>query len=428
MREDISTAIIDSMSDGLVVIDSKGAVTHMNPSALKILGFTAEESRSPNYSELFIEHPENDAFNDILFEGLQRGRARGYGEVKFRGRDGRLIDLAVTTSFLKSGSPNNHSIVVLFKDITELKDLDRARSRVLSHLSHELTTPLSIVMACVDKLATPENNSFIARIKRNLDRLLQIQIDVGDIVRGKPLESSCSLAPWVEQALDLVELAGEEYPDHKPALDLIRNKIERDFTFEGSGVSPVSLAETIRKSLQALPETASARRLAYETRISKDDTPVMDPAMLEKIVNGLIRNAIENTPDGGRIILEISRRERETHLVVADTGIGITEASVKHIFGGFFHAVDTDMYSTKKPYQFGAGGKGLDLMRTRIYAEMFGFSVHCRSTRCMHIPAETDTCPGDIDLCPYVRSAGECAASGGTEFSLIFPASMPREV
>ncbi len=423
MQEDLSAAIIDSMSDGLLVINARGFITHINVAALEKLGFTRAEAESQNYSQLFMDYPENDAFNDILFDGLQRGKARAYGEVRFRRRDSRLIDLAVTTSFLMSGSHSDQSIVVLFKDITELKDLDRARRRVLSHLSHELRTPLSIVIASVKILATPENRKAIARIERNLDRLIQLQIDVGDIVRGQPLESSCSLAPWVEQALDLVEIAGEENPDYKAALELVHNKIERDFTFERSEILPVSLAETIRNSLRELPENAMPRRLQYETLLKADYSPVANPAILEKIVKGLIRNAVENTPDGGTITVELSSFDRETRLVVSDTGIGITKSSLSQIFGGFYHAVDTDMYSTKAPYQFGAGGKGLDLMRTRIYGEMFGFKVECSSRRCRFIPSESDICPGDITLCPHVQSPEECAAAGGTRFSLIFPVS-----
>jgi signal transduction histidine kinase len=173
-----------------------------------------------------------------------------------------------------------------------------------------------------------------------------------------------------------------------------------------------------------MPDAARARRLFFETRLEMDDTPVINPAMLKKIIDGLIRNAVENTPDGGRITVELSGEDNAAHLLVSDTGVGITEASVKQIFGGFYHTVDTDRYSTKGPYQFGAGGRGLDLMRTRIYGEMFGFRVECRSTRCRYIPAETDLCPGDITLCPHVRNFEECADSGGSQFSLIFPVSV----
>lgn len=425
MQEDLSSAIIASMSDGLLVINSRGVLTRINPSALEKLGLTSEAEGS-NYSLIFMNDPENDAFNDILFDGLQRGESRNYGEVVFCRSDGRRIDLAVTTSFLRTSDPDNRSIVVVFKDITELKELDRARKRVLSHLSHELKTPVSILLASIKPLATPDNQRTIKRIQRNLDRLVSLQVEVEDIVRGTPHRSHTTLAPWVEQALDLVEMVAEESPEQKAALALIRNKIECDFAFEPSRLGPVSLAETIHKVLQELPEAARARRVSIETRLDTDATPFFDPKTLAKIVEGLVRNAIEHTPDGGSITIGLASLDSMTSLRVVDTGVGITETSLRQIFGGFYHAIDTNFYSTGLPYRFGSGGKGLDLLRARIYTEMFGCRIDCQSTRCRHIPDEKDICPGDISRCPHVSNASECAEAGGSTFQLSFPLPPPQ--
>ena len=149
MDDILSSVIIESMSDGVVVLDFKGHVTHINPAGLDLLGLKLEETRDRTYAELFMYEPENDAFNDILLKGIQDKETRLYREVAFRRKDGRRLDLAVTTSFLRleSGKWKNEGIVVVFKDITEVKALDRARHRVLDHLSHELRTPLSIVIA-----------------------------------------------------------------------------------------------------------------------------------------------------------------------------------------------------------------------------------------------------------------------------------------
>jgi len=78
-------------------------------------------------------------------------------------------------------------------------------------------------------------------------------------------------------------------------------------------------------------------------------------------------------------------------------------------------------YSTKKPYQFNAGGGGSDLLRTKVFSERYGFSVEFESTRGQFIPDDTDECPGKISECPFIETRSECFSSGGTTFSVRFP-------
>lgn len=113
-------------------------------------------------------------------------------------------------------------------------------------------------------------------------------------------------------------------------------------------------------------------------------------------------------------------RENRVEVAVKDSGIGITEGSQRQIFGGFYHARETDLYSTKKPFDFGAGGKGLDLLRLKILSQTDAFHIQCDSTRCRFLPGEDAVCPGSIDRCTHVSSADECASAGGTTFSLLF--------
>jgi hypothetical protein len=145
------------------------------------------------------------------------------------------------------------------------------------------------------------------------------------------------------------------------------------------------------------------------------------PDVHEKAVMGLIKNAIENTPDGGDVLISLKRGRGKVIVEVKDTGIGITTESRDQIFGGFYYAQDTDLYSTKKPFDFGAGGKALDLLRIKIFGEIYNFHVDCETTRCGYIPLETNLCPGRISDCPHINSKAQCAQSGSSVFRLIFP-------
>ena len=86
-----------------------------------------------------------------------------------------------------------------------------------------------------------------------------------------------------------------------------------------------------------------------------------------------------------------------------------------------YYTRETELYTSKKPFDFGAGGKGLDLLRMKIYAKRFGFDLSMESRRCVYIPTDMDLCPGDISTCTHCRSVEYCWASGGSTFSISFP-------
>jgi len=147
----------------------------------------------------------------------------------------------------------------------------------------------------------------------------------------------------------------------------------------------------------------------------------MTLGVLREVLDGLIKNAVENTPDGGKIEIVLEEAERKISIRVKDYGIGITEENRLSLFDGLSPARETELYASKRPHEFGAGGKGLDLLRMKLYAERFGFSLSVESTRCAYIPTDHELCPGTILLCGHCRTADDCAASGGSTFTATFP-------
>lgn len=422
MKKNISSVIIESMSDGLIVFDFHGHITRMNPAASELLGIKMEEIKDKTYSQLFMDEPGNDEFSDLILNGLQKGETKLYGEVPFKRRDGRCFDFAVTTSFLRTDPVEKEKtgIVVVFKNITEFKALDRARERVLNHLAHELRTPLSIILTSLKKLESDHNERPMARIKRNLARLQDIQLEVEDIVKQRAFDEKPKKLPLLEQILDFVELLEEEESIDTEALHFLRTRIQDFFITSKSKLQNVRISEHIQRMVDSARRLSSHRSVALLTRIKIDPHIMIDPDVLDKVIMSLIKNAVENTPDGGEVIISLWRQSDSIILEIEDSGIGITEESQKHIFGGFYHSLQTDLYSTKKPFDFGAGGKGLDLLRIKVFGEIYHFQVECVSTRCQYIPQENDACPGIISKCLHVPSKEQCAKSGGTAFKLVF--------
>ena len=172
--------------------------------------------------------------------------------------------------------------------------------------------------------------------------------------------------------------------------------------------------------LKILKPAFSHRKLDIIERIEKAEPVYLPHDIIQKTFDGLIRNAVENCPDNGKIIISIQGKERGTELMIHDYGVGIVEEDRKRIFEGFFSTRETMNYSSKRPFDFNAGGKGADLLRMKIFSERYNFKLEMESIRCRYIPKDSDICPGDISLCGFCSRNEDCYDSGETIVTLFF--------
>ena len=219
-----------------------------------------------------------------------------------------------------------------------------------------------------------------------------------------------------------VEEFKEDIPQYaRELLERISSRIESVFSNEEVLMEKVPIQEFLDELYDKAITSMAGRNLAISRHFERDITLTMDRGILMKSFLGLLKNAIENTPDEGKIEIRAASKDDEIRIEVKDYGVGITEENQKLIFGGFFHTQDTDLYSSKRPYEFNAGGTGSDLLRIKSFSEQFGFSVDFESTRCRFIPADNDRCSGKISTCQFIKNESECFSSGGSSFSLTFP-------
>ncbi|MEJ2170473.1 MAG: GAF domain-containing sensor histidine kinase, partial [Desulfobacterales bacterium] len=310
-----------------------------------------------------------------------------------------------------------------------LKTSDRAKERVISHLSHELSTPLSVIASAfeiIERKVTEKEGDVIKKAvkrgRRSAKRLMELQEKVDDIIRLRQYEEKSIMIGIIEDVVSFLKDQEEGKPDHyEKALAAIRDRIESIFASERYRVEGIRVVELINEILSYDLPADRRDDLEIDIEVEKDLSLNADRRMLRKVLTGLLKNAVENTPDEGRIELKAFSTGNEIRIDVADCGIGITADDLENIFAGFFHALDTKFYTSKKPYDFNAGGSGLDLLRMKVFAERFGFSLSVESSRCKFIPMDADICAGKISTCPFVKQRSECLSSGGSTFTLTFP-------
>jgi signal transduction histidine kinase len=216
----------------------------------------------------------------------------------------------------------------------KLKELDQIKSRFFANISHELRTPLTLLIAPLESLLhrfnlDPETKSMLATMHANGMRLLKLINDLLDLVR---LESG------------RMELRSE----------------------------PVELAEFLKGLASAARQVADDKRLRLETHVDPAlGVLLMDRDKLEKIVLNLVFNALKFTPSGGRVELRAQKQNESCVLTVTDTGMGISEQNLPHIFDRFWQADG----SSKRKFQ----GVGIGLALVKELVEIQGGQVTVQS-------------------------------------------------
>jgi len=316
----------------------------------------------------------------------------------------------------------------LKKAYTEVTSLNRAKDKVINHLSHELRTPISILSGALAVLrrkmeTLPEATwkPFVDMAQRNLDRMEAIQIQVEDIMEDRQFKPYAVLSLLLDQCSDeLAVLLAQETGNGK-GIERLRKKIDDLFGPKESTPVKLQLDRVLKDRLDALRPSFSHRQVEILTQIDPAPPIFIPQEVLQKVIDGLIKNAVENTPDEGRIEIAVQPKGEGALLLIHDYGVGIPEEAQKRIFEGFFHTQDTMAYSSKRPFDFNAGGKGADLLRMKIFSERYHFQIDMASARCKHLHKDTDVCPGRISQCPFCSGTESCHQSGGTVFSLYFP-------
>ena len=313
----------------------------------------------------------------------------------------------------------------LRKAYEEVQGLNKAKDKMISHLSHELKTPVAILLSSFKILTKrltdiPENRwkPTMERIERSLNRIIGIEDEVYDIVENKEIFHNKIFSLILEQCQDEFESLIAEETGETAVIARIRQKIEDIFTTRDPVIQDIILSDFVEKRVEALKSDMAHRKINLITKIKPTSTIKIPAEPLRKTVDGLIKNAVENTPDGGVIKIFVNQKEKEIQFIVKDHGIGLTKEAQKRIFEGFFITQETMDYSSKQPFDFNAGGKGADLLRMKIFSEKYNFKISMTSKRCQSIPDNKDKCPGSMEEC---QKQAKSACGGETIVICSFP-------
>ncbi len=312
----------------------------------------------------------------------------------------------------------------------DVASMNRAKDKAINHLSHELKTPVAVLTGSLQilkkklsELPQVKTASTLERIQRNLNRIVEIQEETTDIMDKKIYAARDMLQVMIQTCRDELATLIEQHLDEENPMEVVMAVIEREFSSPALNNRDIDLNRSLKDLFESMKPAFSFRDLDISLNLEKNLPKIRLPKdVFEKTLTGLIKNSIENTPDHGRIDISTRRKDSSVVFTVHDFGVGIETEDQKRIFEGFFSVQKTADYSTKTPYDFNAGGKGVDLLRIKLFADRLGFSIQMESCRCRFLhdhPGET--CPGNIEQCRFCNHTSDCLYSGYSIFSISFP-------
>ena len=310
-------AVVGSLEEGVVAVDSAAHVVQANDAARRLLDVSA---RLPFSIDML---PRESLLREALSDAM-RGSRSGPLEISLNGRT-----LLITASPLEHGG----AVLALF-DVTSTRKLEAVRRDFVANVSHELRTPLTVIAGFSETLGeegvpAAQRRQFSEMIVSNTTRMQRIVDDLLDLSR---IESG----GWVPIP-ELVEVAG-----------------------------------SVEDVLTGLRPTAAAKEIGLETHIDPGAPDVYaDRTALVQILSNLLENAIRYTKRGTVGVKTASVRGG-VEISVSDSGTGIAAQHLPRIFERFYRA---DSGRDRE-----SGGTGLGLSIVRHLVEAHGGKIEARST------------------------------------------------
>lgn len=331
-------AVLETMTEGVVVVDADRRLRFANPAARKLFGLD-----DGSLGRLVPELIRSPAIRDAIDATLATSGPGPYrGEVRLASRDRDALPRLNALILAVNGTPvpgNPPEALLVFHNITELRRLERMRQDFVANVSHELKTPLASIRAYTETLLDwaledpGVNERFVRQIDEQAERL--------DLL--------------IHDLLSLARIESGE--------DILRPK-------------PIALGAFVKERVDSFRDRAEARgvRLVLKSVFRPHLRVRADAEALRQILDNLLDNAIKYTdPDRGWVKVFCRRENRGRTLAVdiVDNGIGIPRDEQERVFERF--------YRVDKARSRAVGGTGLGLSIVKHLVQAIGAEIELQS-------------------------------------------------
>ena len=347
--------ILESITDGVMVINTEGTVQVLNASCAKILGWTKEEALNLQYDTLLQLAPPDTKPGETPLEPqtntiiqLTASSAKPQHQVSLiKTRDGRQIYVDITASPIaldeKAGTNTLHKVVgviAVLRDIDKQKREEQQRSEFISTASHEMRTPVAAIEGYLALALNPQ----VSQVDNKARSFLE-----------KAHSSTEHLGKLFQDLLTSAKAEDGRLVSHPKAIDMgqyLEQLVDSlRFTAEKKGLL---MDFTIGTANEGGEVTGKVVKPLYFVQV--------DPDRLREVITNLFDNAVKYT-ESGKISIGLTGNEGVVQFFIRDTGPGIPAPDLPHLFQKFYR-VDTSATRT-------IGGTGLGLFICRKIVELY---------------------------------------------------------
>lgn len=326
-----SLAIVKSISDPLIVLDTDYKVILLNDACEDIFGIKEEDVLNKHFLE-GIRNGELYEYISSVYKEKHEKRAERIMNLRANGID---YYFNIISTAIKDRDLNINGIVVLFQNVTKLKQLEKIKTDFMATISHELKTPLTSIMMGLSLITdkkigdlSEKQGNIVEAIREDGERLSSL---VSDLLQLSKIESNKAIFN-IEQCsiIGIIENCIKRFNDQAAAKEV-------NLYFEASEKLPKVLA---------------------------------DSEKISWTLNNLVSNALKYINAGDDIIINAFAKDNKIFVAVEDTGIGIPPEYQKKIFDKFVQVKDSDLEMR---------GSGLGLAIAKEIVEAHGGQIWCES-------------------------------------------------
>lgn len=323
-------AILRSMTEGVVTVDSEGRVRRVNEAARQLLGISKAYVEGRSIGEI-IQHEEIRCF----MESASSSMVPKTGTVMLRQDPETILDVYGSPLFQDDGSSSGTLIVL--RDMTRVHKLENVRRDFVANVSHELRTPITSIKGFTETLLEgamhePESlRKFLGIIGKHAERLHAIFNDLLTLAR---LEAG--------SGEDQIELSTQK------------------------------LSDIVREAIDACSTNAQAKSISLSTSVEDDIRVAVNPNLMQQAFVNLIDNAVKYSDSGASVFVSAEREGDHVRCMVTDTGPGIEATHLPRLFERFYRV---DQGRSRQ-----MGGTGLGLAIVKHIAQVHGGRVEVQST------------------------------------------------
>jgi PAS domain S-box-containing protein len=331
-------AIVASSDDAIVSKDLNGIIKSWNAAAERMFGWTAEEAIGQPIT--IIIPKERIGEEEYVLSRIRQGLVVDHFETVRQRKDGTMFQISVTISPIHGPDGTVVGASKIARDISEqhrlrqeAEEANRLKDEFLATLSHELRTPLNTVVG------------YTAMLRKGM---------------MDPTQQDKAIEVIQRNAQVLTDLVGELLDTSR----MVTGKVRLDVHEMDLSLLATEAVENIRPSI-------AAKGLQLSVEIQPGIEILADRDRLRQVMWNLLTNAVKFTPTGGRIEIEVFAESTSAHIVVRDTGVGLSAEALPHIFKRFWQG------ETGRLREY--GGLGLGLSLSKYLTELHGGSIRALS-------------------------------------------------